>query len=162
MMLFTERYAQKIRGVLSCFDRVVIQGTLPTFCYAQGMTGFLSYKNIRIFDYPRFAEPLRDELRDNAEQIARENGLEIDFIRKKNFRKEDRIRAILNTRGHQPGLVHIFSAMEPCQTYKPWHDKQTHKTFLKPDKLRFRLSCPVIENLKIAKNRCKYEKMSEI
>lgn len=130
-MLLTERYAEKISGVLSCFDRVVIQGTLPKFCFAQGMAGFLNYNHIRLFDYPRFAEPLRDELRDNAEQVARENSLEIEFIRKKNFRKEDRIRDILKTRGNHPGLVHIFSAMEPCQTYKPWHDKQTHKTFLR-------------------------------
>jgi hypothetical protein len=28
-------------------------------------------------------------------------------------------------------LVHIFSAMEPCGAYQPWHDKQTHHTFLK-------------------------------
>ena len=131
MMLLTDRYAEKISGVLSCFDRVVIQGTLPKFCYSQGMAGFLSYNQIRIFDYPRFAEPLRDELRDNAERVAKENGLEIEFIRKKNFRKEDRIRNILTARGNHPGLVHIFSAMEPCQTYKPWHDKQNHKTFLK-------------------------------
>lgn len=60
MMLLTDRYADKISGVLSCFDRVVIQGALPKFCYAQGMGGFLSYNQIRIFDYPRFAEPLRD------------------------------------------------------------------------------------------------------
>ena len=133
MMLLTDRYADKILGVLSCFDRVVIQGTLPTFCYAQGMAGYLSYKNIRIFDYPRFAEPLRNELRDNAERVAKDNGLEIEFIRKKNFRKEKRIQDILKSRGNHPGLVHIFSAMESCQTYKPWHDKQTHKTFLKPD-----------------------------
>ena len=129
--LLTERYAENITGVLSCFDRVVITGTLPTFCYANGMALFLSYHHIRIFDYPRFAEPLRDELRDNAERIARESGIEIEFIRKKNFRKEDRIRDILKNRGAHPGLVHIFSAMEPCQTYKPWHDKVTHKTFLK-------------------------------
>ena len=131
MELLTERYAENIAGVLSCFDRVVITGTLPTFCYANGMALFLSYHHIRIFDYPRFAEPLRDEIRDNAERIARENGVEIEFIRKKNFRKEDRIRDILKNRGAHPGLVHIFSAMEPCQTYKPWHDKVTHKTFLK-------------------------------
>ena len=24
--------------------------------------------------------------------------------------------------------------MEGCDTYKPWHDKQTHKTYLRPDK----------------------------
>ncbi len=133
MELLIDRYAEKILGTLSCFDRVVIQGTLPTFCYAQGMAGYLSYKHIRIFDYPRFAEPFRDELRKNAERVASENGLEIEFIRKKNFRKEKRIQHILEQRGNHPGLVHIFSAMEPCQTYKPWHDKQTHKTFLKPD-----------------------------
>lgn len=133
MMLLTERYAQKISGVLSCFDRVVIQGTLPGLCYAEGMTRYLTINKIRIFDYPRFAEPLRDELRNNAESIARENGLEIEFIRKKNFRKEDRIRDIIKERGAHTGLVHIFSAMEPCQSYTPWHDKTTHKTFLKPD-----------------------------
>jgi hypothetical protein len=32
-----------------------------------------------------------------------------------------------------PGLVHVISAMEACQSYKPWHDKRSGKTFLKPD-----------------------------
>jgi hypothetical protein len=132
MKLLTERYAEQISGTLSCYDRILIQGTLPGFCYAGGMTSFLNANNIRIFDYPRFAEPLRNELRDNAEQIAKENGLEIEFIRKKNFRKEDRIQGILEKRGNHPGLVHIFSAMEPCPSYKPWHNKQTHRTYLKP------------------------------
>ena len=79
MTLLTEQYADQITGVLSCYDRIVIQGTLPGFCYAQGMTGFLNAHKIRIFDYPRFAEPLRDELRVNAEQIAKDNGLNIEF-----------------------------------------------------------------------------------
>ena len=34
----TERYAERIAGVLSCYDRLVITGTLPTVCYAEGMT----------------------------------------------------------------------------------------------------------------------------
>ena len=64
---------------------------------------------------PRFAEPLREEIRANAEQLARAHGLEIEFIRSVGaFRKEDRIQAVLAARGTQPGLVHIFSAMEPC------------------------------------------------
>jgi hypothetical protein len=131
MTLLTQRYSDKISGQLSCYDRIVIQGTLPGICYAQGMTSFLYANGIRIFDYPRFAEPLRNQLRDNAEKIAKDNGLQIQFIKKKNFRKEQLIKDILKTRGTQPGLVHIFSAMEPCPTYKPWHDKKTHKTYLK-------------------------------
>jgi hypothetical protein len=131
MTLLTQRYSDKISGQLSCYDRIVIQGTLPGICYAQGMTSFLYANGIRIFDYPRFAEPLRNQLRDNEEKIDKDNGLQIQFIKKKNFRKEQLIKDILKTRGTQPGLVHIFSAMEPCPTYKPWHDKKTHKTYLK-------------------------------
>ena len=77
MALLTERYADKILGQLACYDRIVIQGTLPGFCFADGMTSYLYANNIRIFDYPRFAEPLRNELRDNADKIARNNGLQI-------------------------------------------------------------------------------------
>lgn len=29
-------------------------------------------------------------------------------------------------------MVHIFSAMEPCASYPPWHDNSTHQTYLKP------------------------------
>lgn len=130
-MLLTERYANQIKGTYSCYDRVIIQGTLPQFCYAGGMTNYLYLKKIRIFDYPRFAEPLRDELRLNAEQIAKDNNLEIEFIPKNNFRKEKRIHEIIEKRGNHSGLIHIFSAMEPCSSYKSWHDKKTHKTFLK-------------------------------
>jgi hypothetical protein len=133
MALLTERYADKIRGQLSCYDRIVIQGTLPGLCYAQGMTTFLNINKIRIFDYPRFAEPLRNQLRDNAEKIAQDNGLQIEYIKKKNFRKEERIQQILKKRGEHPGMVHIFSAMEPCPTYKPWHDKKSHRTYLRAD-----------------------------
>lgn len=97
------------------------------------MTSFLFERRIRIFDYPKFAEPYRNRIRENAEKMAAEAGIEIEFIRKRNFRKEDRVKEILAQRGEQPGLVCIFSAMEPCSTYKPWHNKQTGKTYLVPD-----------------------------
>jgi hypothetical protein len=131
--VLTERYAAQIAGVLSCCDRVLVFGTLPKICYAGGMTSYLYERKVRIFDYPRFAEPFRDKLRENAELLAAEVGIEIEFIRKRNVRNEDRVKEVLTRRGDHCGLVCILSAMEPCSTYKPWHDKQTGKTFLKPD-----------------------------
>jgi hypothetical protein len=133
MALLTERYAEKINGVLSCYDRVLLQGTLPGLCYAEGMTKYLHDHNIRIFDYPKFAEPLRDQIREHAERLASEHDLQIEFVRSHRTRKEAIIEKVLKERGHHPGLVHILSALERCQTYKPWHDKQTHRTFLKPE-----------------------------
>ena len=133
-MLLTERYPEKIRGVLSCFDRVIITGTLPDFGHAQAATGYLHMRQIRIFDFAAFAKPLRDAIRANAEQLAREAAIEIEYLRKpKALRKDKRIAEILAQRGDAPGLVHIFSVMETCTTYEPWHDKRTHRTFLRPD-----------------------------
>ncbi len=131
--LLTERHAAQVAGVLGCWDRMLIFGTLPGVCFAGGMTSFLFERKIRIFDYPKFAEPFRNRIRENAEQMAADAGIQIEFIRKRNFRKEDRVKQILAKRGEQAGLVCIFSAMEPCSTYKPWHNKQTGKTYLVPD-----------------------------
>ncbi|MCG6535565.1 MAG: MarR family transcriptional regulator [Syntrophales bacterium LBB04] len=131
--LLTGKYVDQLDGVLACYDRLILTGSLFPFCYAQGMSGYLRSQRIRIFDYPEFAQDLREQLRSNAEVLAQANGLEIEFIRKKNFRKEERLQAILKERGQEPGLVHIFSAMEPCTSYKPWHDKKTGQTYLKFD-----------------------------
>jgi len=129
-----ERYDDRIAGALSCYDRVVITGTLPTVCYAGGMTKFLNASDVRIFDYPRFAEPLRELVREQAASLAAEAGATIEHIGKKHIRKEAVVAKVLEQRGEHPGLVHVISAMEGCDTYKPWHDKQTHKTYLRPDK----------------------------
>ena len=129
--LLTERYADQILGELSCFDRVVISGMIPQIGYAQAMTAELFRRKIRVFDYAQFAEPFRDEIRHNAERLAQKNGLTIEFIQRLNFRKETRIKKILRERGEHPGLVHIYSAMESCSSFRPWHDKKTGKTFLK-------------------------------
>ena len=48
----TKRYHDRIAGVLPCYDRVAVTGTLPTAYYADGMTRFLYASQIRNFDYP--------------------------------------------------------------------------------------------------------------
>lgn len=129
--LLTERYQDRLSGVLSCYDRIVITGTLPGACYAAGMTSFLNAQHIRIFDYPRFAEPLRERIRAGAQALAAEHGATIEHINKPHIRKEDVVAAVLKGRGEHPGLVHVISAMEACNAYEPWHDKGTHQTFLR-------------------------------
>jgi hypothetical protein len=66
--------------VLSCYDRIVITGTLPGVCYAQGMASLLYAKGIRIFDCPQFASPLRDRVRECAQRLAAKHGATIQHI----------------------------------------------------------------------------------
>jgi hypothetical protein len=41
LTLLTERHEKQIAGVLSCWDRMLVFGTLPQICYAEGMTSYL-------------------------------------------------------------------------------------------------------------------------
>lgn len=130
--LLIERYKDDLLGVLSCYDRVIITGTVPGVCYAKGMTNYLYAHQIKIFDYAKdVADPLRNMIRENAQMIAKAHGMEIEHVSNSNVRKEDLVAKVLAERGDHPGLVHILSAMEACSAYEPWHDKKTHKTFLR-------------------------------
>lgn len=129
----THRYAANLHGVLSCYDRIVITGTLPGACYAGGMSSFLYSRGIRIFDYAQFAEPLRERIRARAVQVCAAAGLEIEHVSKSHIRKEELVQRVLTRRGDAPGLVHVLSAMEACPSYRPWHDKASGKTYLRGD-----------------------------
>ncbi|WP_299163574.1 MarR family transcriptional regulator [Accumulibacter sp.] len=129
--MLTDRYHERLAGTLSCYDRIVITGTLPGACYAAGMTSFLNARHIRIFDYARFAEPLREQIRAGAQALATAQGAQIEHIAKTHIRKEGVVAAVIKRRGDHPGLVHVLSAMEACNAYEPWHDKRTHQTFLR-------------------------------
>ena len=102
------------------------------------MTDYFYQHQIRIFDYPKWAEALREAMRENMERLAADSAIEIEFVRsRKSFRKEDRVKAVMEKRGEHPGVVCLLSAMEPCGNYQPWHDKKTHRTYLKPDDGKF-------------------------
>lgn len=127
----TQRYADQIEGTLGCWDRVIITGTLTEVCHSGAVEGILRRENIRCFDLKLLAEPLRDAVRDHAVSLAGAAGLTIDYIQRRDFRKEDRIAEVLKRRGDRPGLVHVFSAMESCTAFRPWHDKTTGRTGLR-------------------------------
>ena len=127
------RYAVNMHGVLSCYDRILITGTIPGACYADGMTSFLYSRGVRIFDYAQFAEPLRERIRSRALEVCEVAGLAIEHVSKSHIRKEELVQRVLDSRGDAPGLVHVISAMEACPSYRPWHDKASGKTYLRGD-----------------------------
>src|SRR5574342_651662 len=87
--LLSQRYAEQIVGILGCWDRVIITGTLTDVCHAGAVEGWLRRDNLRCFDLKVFAEPLRNTVRDHAILAARAAGLAVEHIERKNFRKED-------------------------------------------------------------------------
>lgn len=126
-----ERYADQIAGVLGCFDRVVLTGTLVDVGHPRAVQEKLIRDGLGCFELKVFADPLRRELCEHAKHLAERAGVRIEHIVRRNFRKEERVAKVLTERGRHPGLVHVFSAMENCSTFEPWHDRQSGRTGLR-------------------------------
>jgi hypothetical protein len=59
---FVAKHRDKITGILSCFDRMIIKGYLP-FSYPLAMEGFLGWHNVLIKDFPKLAKQQSTTLR---------------------------------------------------------------------------------------------------
>ena len=81
------------------------------------MLGYLRRNDIPLEYFGARFGKLKDEMVKHAKQIAKDNGLKIEYIPSKRFRKDDRVKEILKDRKPGPGLVHVFSGMEPIKTY---------------------------------------------
>lgn len=55
-MLPTDKYADRIYGTITCYDRMIIQGYIPGRCHAEGMTSYLNANRIRIFDFSNLSD----------------------------------------------------------------------------------------------------------
>jgi hypothetical protein len=131
MEYITTRYQKQIAGTLTCFDRIVLTGNLCGHCYSQGMMGYLYENKIRCFDFAdKVAKPLADQLKSHTESIAETNGMLIEYLQGSGIRKESLVQEKLAKRGNHPGLICIFSCVEGCKRFVPWHDKKKKHTSL--------------------------------
>lgn len=122
--MLPERYREQMEGVLSCYDPTVITKTPPCACFSGGMTSFLCARRIRIFNYPRIAEPLRDRIR--AQALATKHRALILHINKTGVSKEEVVPSELKTLRDHPGQVHAIPTTEACNAHEALHDKTTH------------------------------------
>jgi len=83
-----ERCARQIRGVVRCFDRVVLQASLPGVGFPAGMQMFLNRKGIKIFDFAEFAKPLTDLIHNTACDVAEDHGIVFAHANSRSFDKE--------------------------------------------------------------------------
>jgi hypothetical protein len=128
---FIQKYQDDIQGVISCYDRVLIRGTLHSVSHAGAMTNLMYRRGVLLKDYKTFVAPYRNQIHEQAKLLANQEDVPIIVIRKvKKVRKEDLVAKQLKKRGTHPGLVCILSAMEGCETYQYRYDKSTGRSFL--------------------------------
>jgi len=128
---FVKKYQDKIQGVIGCYDRVVLKGTLHEACHSGGMMNILNRKGVKFKEYRNYVKPYRDAIVQNTKQIAQTEQVPIEFIRNsKKVRKEDLVQKHIELSGKRKGLICILSAMERCNNYRYKFDKVNQKSLL--------------------------------
>jgi len=113
---FLSAHAQKITGVLSCFDRLLFKGFLP-ISHAQGMEKFFFNNHWRIKDFKVFLPRYSNLLVQHAKDVAQKANRPYHFLQHP-VDKEDYAKAIASKDAITSGLVCVLSAVESCSSFK--------------------------------------------
>jgi len=116
MNRFLQQYNKSIRGVLSCFDRILFKGYLP-LTRPEIMENLLDRKGLLIKDFGKFVRRQSDRIYEYAEAIAQQTGRPMIYLQG-NERKEDLVQKIIRDDGVQDGLVCVLKVVEPCSSFK--------------------------------------------
>ena len=129
---FIQKYEEKISGCISCFDRIIISGSLNKWGYKDGMFSYLMRNNIRIMDFQKFGKGYTDKLKENIEKIAKAEAIEIEHIRNPGkFDKEKEVKKAIEKTNKQEGIIKIYSSMEISSSYESNWNNKTKKVSLK-------------------------------
>jgi len=118
-------------GTLSCWERVAdFRHAKKLLC--RGNDLYLYERKVR-FSTTR-ASPSRSAMSCARRGTGgvRKPAFEIEFIRKRNFRKEAASRRCVQAGRKQPGLVQILGHGKPLLAYKPWERQASGRTYLDP------------------------------
>jgi hypothetical protein len=125
--LFNNKYQDDILGTSSCFDRVILNGSITPISYLLGLGQFLSANNILLKDFLPYAKGLAETLKENAKLIAKEEGVQYNYFNNSNTNKEKYIKSKIKERGNHPGLVAVISVLEVDNSFDIFRNKETHK-----------------------------------
>jgi hypothetical protein len=122
---FLDRYTDKIVGALSGFDRLLFRGTLLSISYVEALEKFLHAHHILYKDFATFAQNCTAQLERHARAVAKRTGRPYQYIAKPSLSKEDLARELASKQEVKKGLVCVFSAVEPCQTFDVYRDRES-------------------------------------
>ena len=124
---FIQRFGDKITGVLSGFDRLVLRGSLRSIVYPQGMKKLLWHKQILLKHFGNWAERMTEQLKDASCQGARDQNRPIVYVPAANTDKDQLARQIAAQDGITNGLVAILTCVEPCMSLDIFRNKDEKK-----------------------------------
>lgn len=125
MERFLKQHAGRLKGIISGFDRILFRGTLRTISYSEGIERWLWSEHVPLTQFGDFAEKVSKRLKEQAQQIARQQGRPFRHLNSPKLSKEEIATKILKEDGIQKGLICVLSCVEPSQSFELHKDRNS-------------------------------------
>lgn len=127
MKRFIQRFADKVIGVLSGFDRLVFRGTLRAVAFVDGLKRVLWKRQVLLKDFGDWAQSLTRTVIEASRAEAGRKERPIRYLPSGGTDKEALARKIAREDGITEGLIAVLESVEPCRTYDIYRNKQTKR-----------------------------------
>ena len=124
---FIQRFGEKITGVLSGFDRLVLRGSLRAIVFVEGMKRLLWRKQILLKEFGGWAQRMTGQLKDASCRVARDQNRPIVYVPSANTDKDELARQIAAEDGITNGLAAILTCVEPCMSFEIYRNRDEKK-----------------------------------
>lgn len=124
MKEFIAKYRDRLVGVLSGWDRVVLRGSLRRISYSWGMMGYLWAQQVRLTEFGQYAQQVSERLKEASLAEALRQARPVRYLASSRLSKEEIAREIAARDGVREGLVCVLTCVEPCQTYEVYRNRE--------------------------------------
>lgn len=118
MERFLTQHKDRIKGIISGFDRILFRGSLRSICYSKGIQEWLGSQNILMKDFGVYATTISEQIKQHAQQYAQSHGRPYQYVYSPNASKEDIAREIIKKDKVSEGLICVLSCVEKCRSFK--------------------------------------------
>ena len=118
MCKILEQYSDKINGLFSFFDRMIINGYFRPLLSEQIRGGALYQLGVLYKDFKSYFMDITNSIISNIENSAAELGRPVKYLSSAKSCKEDEARAFLLAKPVDDGLICVLKALETCKTAK--------------------------------------------
>ena len=132
MNQFIQKYQNKVTGVLSGFDRLVLRGSLRALSYTAGMMNFLYAMEVLLKDFSSYVEKTTKLVKEASVEEARRLNRPVRYLPSSRIRKELIAKDIMKRDGITDGLICVLSCVEPCISYAIRKDREQKRLVLEP------------------------------
>ncbi len=112
------QYADKINGVFSFFDRMIINGFLRPLFLEYRLPVTLYQLGIQYKEYKTFFTAVTEQITDKVGSMAAESGRPVIYLPSAKIKKEELVKGILKENPVTDGLICVLKTLETCRSVK--------------------------------------------